>query len=99
MENKECCPQFNPEKWNEKSINWEKKPFIKETMMTFFHMPFPSSIGKKIRKMWNLAEDSKKNISDKTDALVLFMDPNAFKSEMYLSGTGDVPESIIVLIS
>lgn len=93
MENKDCCPKFDPAKWDEKSINWDKKHFIKETIPTFFHMPFPSTIGKKITGMWKLAEDSKKVPSDKKDALVLFMDPHAFKSEIYLSVTGDIPEA------
>ncbi|MBN2395742.1 MAG: hypothetical protein JXC36_04675 [Candidatus Atribacteria bacterium] len=42
-EDKECCPEFNPEKWDKKTFNWEDKQFIKETIPTFFHMPFPDN--------------------------------------------------------
>jgi len=90
-ENKECCPKFDSSIWDEKSFNWENKSFIKESIPAFFHIPIPSTIGKKITKMWNLAEDSKKNLPDKNEALVLFMDPHPFKSEIYLSVTGEVP--------
>src|SRR5690554_1666661 len=47
-------------------------------------------IGKKIMKMHLLAEKADATILDKTDALVLFRDPSAFKSEIYYSVTKEV---------
>ncbi|MFC1609255.1 hydrolase [Patescibacteria group bacterium] len=100
QENKEdCCPEFNPEKWDEKSFNWDKKQFIRESIPTLFHIPFPPMIGKKITKMWKAAEESGKNIENKEEALVLFTDPNPFKSEIYLSVTGEVPDAKNIPIS
>lgn len=95
----ECCPLFNPDKWNEKTFNWENKQFIKETIPTFFHIPFPPMIGSKITKMWKLAEDSGKTLASKEDTLVLFADPSPFKSEIYISVTGEVPGAENVKIS
>jgi hypothetical protein len=92
-ENKECCPKFIPEKWDQKTFNWVEKPFIKEAIPTFFHIPFPPMIGKKITKMCQMAEDSKMAESNKEDTLILFRDPGAFKSEIYLSVTGSVPNA------
>ena len=57
----ECCPKFNPKKWDKKTLNWKNKKFIKETIPTLFHIPFPPMIGKKITKMYNLAMDAKAN--------------------------------------
>jgi hypothetical protein len=91
--NDECCPKFEPKRWDEKVHKWENKSFIKESILQFFHIPFPQTIGKKITKLWNLAESSKKNLSKKEDALILFYDPSAFKSEIYLSVSGDVPDA------
>ena len=88
---RECCPDFRPEKWDGKTFNWDKKPFIRATIPTFFHIPFPPMIGKKIVKMWKMAEESGKTESDKLDILCLFCDPHPFKSEIYLSVTGEVP--------
>lgn len=99
QENKECCPTFNPEKWNEKTCNWENKRFIKESIPTFFHIPWPPMIGKKITKMCHIAEKSKKTESNKEDMLILFFDPSPFTSELYFSVTGDVPEANNVTIS
>ncbi|MFC2156266.1 hydrolase [Acidobacteriota bacterium] len=92
-ENKECCPEFSPEKWDGKTLNWDKKKFIKESIRTFFHIPFPPSIGKKITKLWKIAEEAKATSDTKEDVLVLFHDPSAFKSELYLSVTGEVPNA------
>lgn len=85
VEKQECCPIFHPEKWNEKTFDWNHKKFIKATVPTFFHIPLPPMIGNRITKMMKLAEDSKKLTSNKEDILVLFTDPHAFMSEIYLS--------------
>ena len=95
MENqeKQCCPKFNPEKWDGKTHEWNDKPFIKETMPTLFHMPLPSVIDKKITGMCKLMEDAGKSEANAEDILMLFRDPSAFKSEIYLSVTGIVPNA------
>lgn len=90
---KECCPKFNPEKWDKKIFNWDDKQFIKETIPTLFHIPFPPMIGKKITKMMTLATNANKIDSKKDEVLVLFQDPSAFQSNIYISVTGDVPEA------
>ena len=86
----ECCPEFDPKRWDEKIHEWKDKLFIKGSIPQLFHIPFPPMIGMKISKLWKLAEEAKKNVQ-KEDALLLFHDPNAFKSEIYLSVTDEVP--------
>jgi hypothetical protein len=98
-EEKECCPKFNPEKWDGKTFVWENKQFIMESLHTLFHMPFPPTIGKKITKMMNLATKENKVPEDKNELLMLFRDPSAFKSEIYISVTGEVPEANNVTLS
>ncbi len=82
-QNQECCPEFNKEKWDKKSFEWQDKLFIKETISTLFHIPFPPSIGKKITKMYQMVEKSGASIPDKSEGLILFRDPSAYKSEIY----------------
>ena len=81
----ECCPQFHPEKWDQQTHEWHNKPFIKETISTFFHMPLPWMIDKKVTKMCKMAEDAYMEEPNKEEALLLFRDPTAFTSEIYLS--------------
>ena len=96
---KECCPTFHPEKWEDKTHQWDHKKFIKETVPTFFHIPLPPMIGNRVTKMMKLAEDSEKLAEDREDILLLFMDPHAFKSDLYLSVTDTVPSAENVALS
>ncbi len=89
MDEKECCPEFDPKRWDEKTFNWENKHFIKESVPTFFHIPFPPMIGKKMVKMMNLVKGAKAELPMK-DWLVLFYDPSPFKSEMYMGAAKPV---------
>lgn len=89
-QDQECCPMFDVAKWDKKTFQWENKLFIMETMPTLFHIPFPPSIGKKVTRMHTLAGESGAAIPDKTDALILFRDPSAFKSEIYYAVTHEV---------
>lgn len=93
VEKQECCPKFRQEKWNEKTFHWDHKKFIKATVPTFFHIPLPPMIGNRITKMMKLAEDSKSLSENTEDILVLFTDPHAFMSEIYLSVTNEIPNA------
>jgi len=98
-DNQECCPKFEPKRWEEKTFEWENKRFIKESIPTIFHMPFPKSIGKKVTKMMALAEKGDSLSDDELDTLLLFNDPTTFKSDIYLSVTKNVPSAQNVLLS
>ncbi len=86
-QNQECCPKFEVEKWDKKTFDWENKLFLIESISTFFHIPFPPTIGKKVMKMHSLAQKAEATIQDKSEALILFRDPSAFKSEIYYAVT------------
>ena len=86
---KECCPEFEPKRWDKKTFNWKKKNFMKESIPTFFHMPFPPMIGIKVKKMWKSIKEAKACPPVK-EWLLLFRDPTPFKSEMYMGATKQV---------
>lgn len=97
---KECCPKFNPEKWDGQIFNWYDKPFIKEDMVTFFHLPFPWSLKNKITKLCQLAGPCNSSENVKADeVLLLFRDPSAFKSEIYLSVNKEIEKASNVKIT
>lgn len=97
--NNECCPEFKPEKWDKKTLRWDNKKFITDSLPTLFHIPFPPMIGKKITRMWKAVEDAKAAAPDKGDTLILFRDPSAFRSEIYLSVEKEVPSEKNTVIS
>jgi len=89
-QDQECCPEFSVEKWDKKSVKWENKLFLIESMPALFHIPFPPMIGKKVMKMHTLAQNAEATIPDKSEALILFRDPSAFRSEIYYAVTKEV---------
>jgi hypothetical protein len=34
-----CCPEFDPNPWDDQTFEWENKLFIKDKVFTFFYMP------------------------------------------------------------
>ena len=46
-----CCPEFNPEIWNEKTHVWQDKLFMKDSIAQFMHMPL--NMGKIVTKMYS----------------------------------------------
>jgi hypothetical protein len=99
MENQnssQCCPEFNVDKWNEKEIIWNDKLFIKGNVISFFHMPL--NMGNVITKMWNKIEKAEAGPSI-DEFLLLCYDPSAFKTEVYMTVTKEVPGEESVKIS
>ncbi len=85
-----CCPEFEVKKWDDKTFYWDEKLFIKASVPTLFHIPLSSMISKNMSKLHNAAKDAHADIPDLKDALILFHDPSAFKSEMFYAVTKPV---------
>ncbi len=81
----DCCPMFNIEKWDMKTLDWDQKPFIKASVPTIFHIPFQKMMGKKITKMMQMAEEADSLEQNTKETVLLFNDPHPFRSDMYLS--------------
>jgi hypothetical protein len=97
--NNECCPEFKPEKWDKKTLSWDNKKFIQDSIPEFFHIPFPPMIGKKITRMWKAVEQAGVASPKKEDTLILFHDSTPFKGEIYISVEKDVPTENNIVIS
>lgn len=91
--NEICCPEFSIEKWDNKTFVWDKKPFIKESIPTLFHIPFPPMIGQKVTKLMNIATKTNKLDPVKEETLLLFHDITPFKTNLYLGVTSEVPNA------
>ena len=101
MDNKDseqCCPEFDPKPWDEKTHLWKNKPFIKDTIPQLFHMPWPPIIGRMVQRQWEKAE--KAGAAPKLkDFLWLSYDPSPWKSEHYIAVTKEVPDAENVKLS
>lgn len=88
----ECCPEFDPKPWDYATHNWVDKPFIKDCIKQFFHMPLPSQYAKVLGRMWKKAQDAGA-APEMKDFLLLAYDPSPWKSELYMTVTKEVPDA------
>lgn len=58
----ECCPKFNPQPWDEKLLEWDKKKFIKDRVRTFFFMPV--NFGSVMKRIMGKVEKAGANVPD-----------------------------------
>lgn len=85
-----CCPKFDPEPWERKTLVWKDKPFIKDSIPVFLHIPWPPMIGRLMMRMWKSAEAAGA-APELKDFLCLATDPSPWKCEYYMAVTKDVP--------
>lgn len=89
-----CCPPFNPAPWDEKEITWQDKLFIKDHVISFFHIP----LNMKARIMKNVELIMAANASQE-DFILLADEKSLWGSDIYLSVTKDVPNANMVKLS
>jgi hypothetical protein len=89
-----CCPQFDPKKWDDKIFEWDKKMFIKDSVRTFLHMPL--NFGKIMTKMHNqvCAVDA-----EDPEFLCLSDHLSSWKMDVYLAVNKQIPEAKNVIIT
>jgi len=90
----ECCPRFNPEPWQEKEITWQDKLFLKDKVISFFHIPlnFGQTV---IRNM----EKIKQANAFSVQPLMLSDEKSLFGSDLYIAVSKQVPEAEMTKIS
>jgi hypothetical protein len=94
MEDKECCPEFKPELWDEKDLNWENKKFIKDKVFTLFYMPINfGSVIKKLMKKIDAAG------AKSADWMGLSDHTSKWNMDLYLAVDKDVPDAENVTLS
>jgi len=93
-----CCPKFDPSFWDSKENVWQDKPFVKWSVRTFWHQPWPATIGKAMSAMWNKAVVAGA-APEMKDFIVMATDPTPWRSEFYMAVTKDVPEAENVKLS
>ena len=94
----DCCPKFDPTPFENQTHEWTDKLFIKDSMRTFMHMPYPGSFGKVVTRMIKRIEEAEAKPDDK-DFLMLCADPSAWRSELFINTTKEVPNTENVKIT
>lgn len=94
MNKEECCPKFNPKPWNEKSIEWKNKKFVKDKVFTILYMPI--NFGKVMRR---LDEKIKKAGAKSPEWLCLSDHTSKWNMNVYLAVDKEIPDSENVELS
>jgi len=81
-----CCPRFNPEPWDEKEIVFKDKLFVKDNVITIFHIPF--GFGRvMLRNIKKIIQSAA--ITD--DPILLYRNRSLFTAEVLIAVAKDVP--------
>lgn len=89
-----CCPRFNPVPWDQKTLTWKDKLFVKDHVTSFLHIPL--NFGKVIvRNMEKIKEADALT----PDPLMLSDEKSLWGSDLYIEVTKDIPETEMTRIS
>jgi hypothetical protein len=89
-----CCPRFDPEPWQDQEISWRNKPFIKDHVRAFFHVPF--NVGRMFAKEQALIESSG---ARDTEGVVLSDESSLWGADYYFAVSKDVPGADMAKLS
>jgi len=91
-----CCPVPNVEDWDESSVTWQNKKFIKDSTFNLFHMPL--NMGRVMKRMW--AKVQQAEAAPPTDEFMLLSyDPSPWKGDHFMTVTKEVPNAENVTLS
>ena len=91
---RECCPPFDPVPWDGKILEWEKKRFIRDRVMTFFSIPL--NFAGVITRLNGKVEKAGATIPDN---LCLSDDTSRWNMDIYLAVDREIPGAENVTMS
>jgi len=90
----ECCPPFQPEPWDEQTITWENKRFVKNRVRSFLHIPL--NFGGVMTRNMRAIEAA----GAKPEDMVILADENSlWGADVYIATSKDVPGANMATIS
>jgi endo-beta-N-acetylglucosaminidase D len=60
IKNQECCPKFDPAAWDQKTFEWQNRPFIKDKVFTLFYMPM--NFGGTMKRIMKKVEKARASV-------------------------------------
>jgi len=82
----ECCPRFDPEPWDGKELKWAGKPFVKDQVRSFLHIPL--NFGAVMKR--NVAAIEAADAGPQT-MVVLSDEKSLWGADVYIEVTKDIP--------
>jgi hypothetical protein len=89
-----CCADLDPVSWDEKELHWKDKPFLKDHIRAFLHMPL--NFGSVISRDHALIQD---NAAYPMDPLWLTEEVSPWGSDIHVAVEREIPGANIVRMS
>ena len=90
----ECCPPFNPSPWDDKTVTWESKRFVKDGVVSFLHIPL--NFGAVMKR--NVAAIAAAAAS--CESMVILSDENSlWGADVYIEVAKDIPGARMATLS
>ena len=86
--NPECCPPFDPILWDDKTLDWKNKLFIKDKVCTLFYMPI--NFGGVMKRLDRKITDAGATVPDN---LGLSDHTSKWNMDLYLAVDKEIPEA------
>ncbi|MBN1609067.1 MAG: hypothetical protein JW940_20735 [Polyangiaceae bacterium] len=83
-----CCPPFEPEHWDEKTLTWTQKKFARDKVACFFYMPI--GFGRTMKRLMSKLERAK---AECPDWVCLSDHTSKWNMDVYLAVDRDVPDA------
>ena len=88
METETCCPRFDPAPWDEKTIEWIDKKFIKDKVFSVFYIPL--NFGAVMKRLDKKVKKAKASIPD---WLCLSDHTSKWNMDVYLAVDKEIPDT------
>lgn len=82
----ECCPPFDPAPWEDKTIIWENKRFVRDKVFTLFYMPV--NFGAVMKRLDKQTRAAGASIADN---LCLSDHTSKWNMDLYLAVDREIP--------
>ncbi len=93
-DSEECCPKFNPEPWDNKTIVWQDKRFVQDHVTSFLHIPL--NYGAVMTRN----DDAIRAAGARTEVRIILTDENSlWGADVYFEASKEVPGKKMVSIS
>lgn len=89
-----CCPKFDPEPWDEKTLTWDNRLFVKDRVRSFLHVPlnFGAVMKRNMQRIQAAGAESK-------EAVWLSDENSLWGADLYIGVDKDVPGATMTQLS
>ena len=90
----ECCTRFDPKPWDEATLTWEGKRFVKDRVVSFLHIPL--NYGAVMTRTLAVIEAAGAHSENR---IVLTDENSLWGADVYLEVTKDISSASMATIS